>query len=389
MKQYVMKKISLLVFILSVFLLISSQSVLAASIKVLSPDGGEEWRQNSTREIKWESSGVDRVNIKLKKYNAALPGYIAENIPSFTGSYSWTIPFDVSLGDNMYKIAIYDYSWSSTKDESDDFFSIVAALSPAPPNASPPTISEPSLKSPTDGAVVDTETPTLVWNSVGGAKCYEVEIIELYPSGSKKTKDTSAIIPRDKLQDTGSYTWHVRAFADECDNITNSTVKSSWDKKWNFTIKTPVCDPDPNAPYFSTEKACMDDQKTKCGKCTDKGPFSNTKWCCAEGQIGKGGSQPQPQPQKTCDTEEICIDNPLKAGSIEKIIENIINFIFTIALAVAPLMIIVGAVYYITSAGEPAKLGQAKSIMIYTAIGLAIVLLAKGLVSVIQQVIGG
>lgn len=84
-----------------------------------------------------------------------------------------------------------------------------------------------------------------------------------------------------------------------------------------------------------------------------------------------------------------CICNPLEVDSVQKIIAAVQNWIFTIALVIAPLMIVLGAFYILTSAGEPSRVQKGRSIIIWAAIGLAVVLLAKVLYSVIVGVIGG
>lgn len=90
-----------------------------------------------------------------------------------------------------------------------------------------------------------------------------------------------------------------------------------------------------------------------------------------------------------CPDDQICIQNPLKSCSFEDLTNAIINFIFYIALALAPLMIIIGAGYFITALGDTKRIETGKNLIIYTLIGFTIVLFAKGLVSVIKQVIGG
>lgn len=83
----------------------------------------------------------------------------------------------------------------------------------------------------------------------------------------------------------------------------------------------------------------------------------------------------------------ITIQNPLNANSIEELIDSLINAIFWLAVVVVPLMIIVGALYYITSGGSPEKIKTAKNIILYAAIGFLIVLFAKGIISVIRDVL--
>lgn len=81
--------------------------------------------------------------------------------------------------------------------------------------------------------------------------------------------------------------------------------------------------------------------------------------------------------------------NPLKFGSFQGLIEGIINFIFWVGVALLPLMIIIGAFYLLTSGGDPERVRKAKKIIIYACIGLVIILLARGIISIIKQVLGG
>lgn len=93
--------------------------------------------------------------------------------------------------------------------------------------------------------------------------------------------------------------------------------------------------------------------------------------------------------QYVCPGGSVCIPNPLKSCSIQDLINNVINFIFYVGLAVAVLMTIIGAFYMVTSGGDPRRVQTAKSIFIYTAVGVLIILLAKAFVSVVKGVLGG
>ena len=86
--------------------------------------------------------------------------------------------------------------------------------------------------------------------------------------------------------------------------------------------------------------------------------------------------------------DEVIIENPLTATSLEEIVDNIINFVFKIAIALAPLMIVIGAFYIMTAGGDTNRVTTGKNIILYTLIGFAIILLAKGLVAVIKQLLG-
>lgn len=82
------------------------------------------------------------------------------------------------------------------------------------------------------------------------------------------------------------------------------------------------------------------------------------------------------------------IQNPLLAGEFEDIVENIIDFIFKIAIVLAPLMILVGGVLFVTAGGNLTQIAQARRLIVWTGIGFAIVLLSKGIVVIINQILG-
>lgn len=88
-----------------------------------------------------------------------------------------------------------------------------------------------------------------------------------------------------------------------------------------------------------------------------------------------------------CLGQVIKIENPLEAETFEELIDSIINFIFSIAIVIAPIMIIVSGFYFVTAAGDPEKIKTAKRIILYTMIGLIIVILAKGLISMLGEVL--
>jgi len=84
----------------------------------------------------------------------------------------------------------------------------------------------------------------------------------------------------------------------------------------------------------------------------------------------------------------IAIENPLKYNTFGELINNLINFIFSVALVIAPMMIIIAGFYFLTAMGDVNKIQQAKNIIWWTIIGFIIILLAKGLVAVLGEIIG-
>lgn len=86
--------------------------------------------------------------------------------------------------------------------------------------------------------------------------------------------------------------------------------------------------------------------------------------------------------------ETINVSNPLGSQNLQDIIDKIINFIFVIALVLAPLMIVIAGFFYMTAAGNPVKITKAKTIITWTIVGLAIILFSKGLIAIINQILG-
>lgn len=86
---------------------------------------------------------------------------------------------------------------------------------------------------------------------------------------------------------------------------------------------------------------------------------------------------------------QITIENPLQAESLEDLIYGIIDFIWKVATAVAPLMIVIAGFYFLTAAGNPQQIDTAKKIILYTVVGYAIIMLSAGLILVIKEILGG
>jgi hypothetical protein len=83
----------------------------------------------------------------------------------------------------------------------------------------------------------------------------------------------------------------------------------------------------------------------------------------------------------------IGIINPLQCEDIICLIILAINFLLMIGLAVFPIMILSGAFYFITSAGNPERVQKAKRIIFNTIIGLLVILSARMFVAVMQSIL--
>ena len=57
-------------------------------------------------------------------------------------------------------------------------------------------------------------------------------------------------------------------------------------------------------------------------------------------------------------------------------------------MAIAPVMLIIAGFLFVTSGGSPERVQTAKKMMLYTLIGLVIILLAKGLITMLKSILG-
>lgn len=100
-------------------------------------------------------------------------------------------------------------------------------------------------------------------------------------------------------------------------------------------------------------------------------------WDSAQGKFTK------PEP-----TGQTCICNPLNYGKLTDIIPRIVNYLFTLASLVAPAMIVVGAILFMTAGGSPQRVSTAKKVILWTIVGFLIILFSKGLINLVNYIIG-
>lgn len=74
----------------------------------------------------------------------------------------------------------------------------------------------------------------------------------------------------------------------------------------------------------------------------------------------------------------ICKDQSADPNAIIKVVINTLLFIVG---AIAVVMIIIGGIIYVTSAGDSGKVTQGKNTVLYAVIGLVVALLAFGIVN--------
>lgn len=92
---------------------------------------------------------------------------------------------------------------------------------------------------------------------------------------------------------------------------------------------------------------------------------------------------------QTSTTGSVTLSNPLNTTDFTVVLNNFLGFLFTdIVLPLAVIMVLVGAIQFMTSSGNPEKVSQAKKTLIYAGIGVVVALLATSAVSIIKSILG-
>ncbi len=105
-------------------------------IKILSPNGGDQLEYGKTYIIKWESEGVNKINIGLEDWTGIIAGdnykhcYVAKDVPASAGEYYWTVQSCPQNIGNRFRLYITDVmgpeqgNSHQAEDLSDNYFSI-------------------------------------------------------------------------------------------------------------------------------------------------------------------------------------------------------------------------------------------------------------------------
>jgi hypothetical protein len=81
-------------------------------------------------------------------------------------------------------------------------------------------------------------------------------------------------------------------------------------------------------------------------------------------------------------------ESPLEATTIEEVIRRTTSIIYWIGASIAIIMILLGGFYLLTSGGNPKQIMRGKQIIFYALIGLAFITLARGIIELINAIIG-
>ncbi len=70
------------------------------------------------------------------------------------------------------------------------------------------------------------------------------------------------------------------------------------------------------------------------------------------------------------------------------VFENLGNWIFLIGLLIVPVMVIIGATFFLTGGGDPTRIATGKKVFLWAGIGLVLMLVARGVFAVIRSIFG-
>ncbi|MFH1990347.1 MAG: TrbC/VirB2 family protein [Patescibacteria group bacterium] len=87
--------------------------------------------------------------------------------------------------------------------------------------------------------------------------------------------------------------------------------------------------------------------------------------------------------------QTVTIPNPLASNSIMDLVDKVATWLLGVGLTISTIIIIWAAIVFMTSGGNTERVTTARKTLWYTIIGIVILLLAKGLTSLVANFLGG
>lgn len=79
--------------------------------------------------------------------------------------------------------------------------------------------------------------------------------------------------------------------------------------------------------------------------------------------------------------------NPLRTSNFWEFVRQILNLIFTIALPLTVVIIIIGGGLLVTAAGNEKQIEMGKKCIMYSLIGLVLIIMSNGIIRLLQYLI--
>ncbi len=84
----------------------------------------------------------------------------------------------------------------------------------------------------------------------------------------------------------------------------------------------------------------------------------------------------------------VCLTNPLRFETINEFLEALSNLLITLGVALVTLMVLVGALLIMFGGQDPKYFEKGKNTIKWTALGLFIILFARGVIAAVRYVAG-
>jgi hypothetical protein len=88
------------------------------------------------------------------------------------------------------------------------------------------------------------------------------------------------------------------------------------------------------------------------------------------------------------DATQVSIPNPLQVNTISDLISRIANYVFWVATAIFPLVIVYGAFQLLTTGGDVEKAIIGRKTITYAVIGYALIFISTGIPKIIADLLG-
>lgn len=72
-----------------------------------------------------------------------------------------------------------------------------------------------------------------------------------------------------------------------------------------------------------------------------------------------------------------------------KVMNRLVDWLFSILLIFAAIMIVVAGFYFVTASGDPEAVAKARHFVMYALIGVLVAFLARGMIWLVGRIVGG
>ena len=309
-------------------------------------------------------SGMKTIELwrKPNKDNKDESGKVDSNTGSSNSIFTDTLPLGIERTNYKYGLHVFDQAGNKCTDGDDECRKEGAFVSPFIVDTEAPR--KPGI--PTTPSTSD-QTPTWTWEaSEGNPTSYTVFWDTTVRGEANSESVTTNFFTHADGLDEGTWFVKVKAF----DAVGNPSAFSK-----NGSVAIDISGGSPGEEPDSDPGKEPDPGSEETKPVVSSTPGECSLFC----ETRNLGDQPD---------DTTCICNPLRSTNVTDIVTNILTLLFNFALVLTPVMVVVAGTMFVTAGGDPGRISTAKSILLWTAVGLVIIVLARGLVAVLGTIIG-